>query len=66
MILMKMKKMTNLLFPDEKNEPEVKLDNNLKIVSGPFQFIIVDECHRSIYGKWQSVLKYFKGQKYFD
>ena len=28
-----------------------------------FQFIIVDECHRSIYGKWQSVLKYFKGAK---
>ncbi len=28
-----------------------------------FQFIIVDECHRSIYGKWQSVLNIFKGAK---
>jgi type I restriction enzyme R subunit len=24
-----------------------------------FDLIIVDECHRSIYGKWRSVLKYF-------
>lgn len=48
---------------DEKNESEVKLGNNLKLPSDYFQFIIVDECHRSIYGKWQSVLKYFKGAK---
>lgn len=48
---------------DEKNEPEVKLGNNLKLSPDHFQFIIVDECHRSIYGKWQSVLKYFKGAK---
>ena len=26
-------------------------------------FIIIDECHRSIYGKWQTVLNYFKGAK---
>ena len=25
-----------------------------------FQFIIIDECHRSIYGKWKAVLDYFK------
>ena len=24
-----------------------------------FDLIIVDECHRSIYGKWRSVLEYF-------
>ena len=24
-----------------------------------FDFIIVDECHRSIYGKWRQVLEYF-------
>ena len=48
---------------DEKNEPEVKLSDNLKLSPDHFQFIIVDECHRSIYGKWQSVLKYFKGAK---
>lgn len=48
---------------DEKNEPEIELGKNLKVPSDYFQFIIVDECHRSIYGKWQSVLKYFKGAK---
>ena len=26
-----------------------------------FKFIIVDECHRSIYGKWKAVLDYFSG-----
>lgn len=24
-----------------------------------FDFIVVDECHRSIYGRWRSVLEYF-------
>jgi len=24
-----------------------------------FDFIVVDECHRSIYGKWRAVLEYF-------
>ena len=45
---------------DAKDEPEVELGNNLLLPPDFFQFIIVDECHRSIYGKWQSVLKYFK------
>ena len=27
---------------------------------------IIDECHRSIYGKWQSVLNYFKDAKILD
>ncbi len=29
--------------------------------SGYFDLIISDECHRSIYGKWSGVLKYFDG-----
>ncbi len=29
--------------------------------SGYFDLIVTDECHRSIYGKWSGVLKYFDG-----
>ena len=39
----------------------VQLGDDLKLPSDFFQFIIVDECHRSIYGKWKAVLDYFKG-----
>lgn len=37
----------------------VELGDNLKLPSDYFQLIIVDECHRSIYGKWKKVLDYF-------
>lgn len=47
----------------EKAEPVIELGNDLKLPPDYFQFIIVDECHRSIYGKWQSVLNYFKDAK---
>lgn len=40
-------------------ETEIDLGDNIKLPRDYFQFIIVDECHRSIYGKWSSVLKYF-------
>ena len=46
-----------------KNEPAVELGSNLKLPPDYFQFIIVDECHRSIYGKWKAVLDYFKDAK---
>lgn len=39
----------------------IKLDGKLTIPSNYFQLIIVDECHRSIYGKWKAVLDYFSG-----
>lgn len=48
---------------EQKSEPEIELGKDLKLPPDYFQFIIVDECHRSIYGKWQSVLKYFSGAK---
>ena len=32
---------------------------NPKIPPEFFDFVIVDECHRSIYGDWQQVLQYF-------
>ena len=31
--------------------------------SGYFDLIIIDECHRSIYGKWKAVLDHFDGIK---
>ena len=37
----------------------VTLGEDLKLPPDYFQFIIVDECHRSIYGRWQAVLNYF-------
>lgn len=48
---------------EQKTEPEIDLGKDIKLPPDYFQFIIVDECHRSIYGKWQSVLKYFKNAK---
>lgn len=48
---------------DEKNAKPIVLGNDLKLPPNYFQFIIVDECHRSIYGKWKSVLNYFKDAK---
>ncbi len=41
----------------------ITLDGNLKLSPDHFQFIIVDECHRSIYGRWKAVLDYFTGAK---
>ena len=54
---------------DEKNTVEeekedtkvVQLGDDLKLPPDYFQLIIVDECHRSIYGKWRKVLDYFSG-----
>lgn len=48
---------------DEKTQSEINLGDDLKLPPDHFQFIIIDECHRSIYGKWQSVLNYFKDAK---
>ena len=49
---------------EEKETKEViTLGDDLKLPPGHFQFIIVDECHRSIYGKWRAVLDYFSGAK---
>lgn len=46
---------------DETNESqeEIELGNDLKLPEDFFDLIIVDECHRSIYGKWRKVLNYF-------
>ena len=46
-------------FKEECDEPEIELGDNLKLPPDYFKFIVIDECHRSIYGKWKSVLDYF-------
>lgn len=45
---------------EERNDTAaIRLGDELTIPSDYFQFIIVDECHRSIYGRWRAVLDYF-------
>ena len=47
---------------DESDSKEIiELADDLKLPPDYFQLIIVDECHRSIYGKWKKVLDYFTG-----
>lgn len=49
---------------EEKESTDViQLGDDLKLPTDYFQFIIVDECHRSIYGKWRVVLDYFSEAK---
>ncbi len=49
---------------EEKETTEIiQLGDNLNLPPNYFQFIIVDECHRSIYGKWKAVLDYFSETK---
>lgn len=42
---------------ENKGERIVSYNPNIPIES--FDFIVVDECHRSIYGEWRQVLEYF-------
>ncbi|MBQ6263999.1 MAG: DEAD/DEAH box helicase family protein [Clostridia bacterium] len=44
-------------------ENVIQLGDNLLLSPDHFQFIVVDECHRSIYGKWKAVLEYFSGAR---
>ncbi|MBR6237461.1 MAG: DEAD/DEAH box helicase family protein, partial [Lachnospiraceae bacterium] len=48
---------------EDKNEEAIQLGTDLKLPPDYFQFIVVDECHRSIYGKWRAVLDYFSEAK---
>jgi type I restriction enzyme, R subunit len=38
---------------------DIRVGYNPGIPPESFDLIVVDECHRSIYGKWRSVLEYF-------
>ena len=45
--------------PDADDAAPQTVPYNPKIPIDTFDVIIVDECHRSIYGKWRHVLEYF-------
>lgn len=46
---------------DAEDRGAIRLGDDLKLPPDHFQLIVVDECHRSIYGKWRAVLDYFSG-----
>ncbi len=48
---------------ENSDEGEVVLSENLTLPSDYFDAIIVDECHRSIYGRWKKVLDYFSNAR---
>lgn len=48
---------------DETPTPAVTLPDNPTLPKDFFDLIIVDECHRSIYGSWRSVLEYFSSAR---
>ena len=51
-------------FNEEDDEgPAVELGDDVKLPKDFFQLIIVDECHRSIYGRWRKVIEYFDKAK---
>ncbi|MEI6640391.1 MAG: DEAD/DEAH box helicase family protein [Novosphingobium sp.] len=41
------------------NAPAKQVVYNAELPPETFDFVIVDECHRSIYGNWRQVLEYF-------
>jgi type I restriction enzyme R subunit len=42
-----------------EDQPPVEVEYNSKLPIEAFDFVIIDECHRSIYGVWRQVLDYF-------
>lgn len=46
-------------FEDPVDNTQVDIKYNADIPISKFDFIVIDECHRSIYNKWKQVLDYF-------
>ena len=46
-------------FESPTDDTVMEIEYNKNIPIGAFDFIIIDECHRSIYNKWKNVLRYF-------
>lgn len=44
---------------DSGDQPAAEIEYNPNIPISTFDFIITDECHRSIYNRWRPVLEYF-------
>lgn len=48
---------------DDPTTGEVELSGSIQLPPDFFDLIIIDECHRSIYGNWRKVLEYFNTAK---
>lgn len=48
---------------EDTTTEEVQLPGNITLPPDFFDLIIIDECHRSIYGNWKKVLDYFHTAK---
>ena len=46
-------------FEKRISEEPLDVEYNPEIPIGTFDFIVIDECHRSIYNRWKQVLDYF-------
>lgn len=46
-------------FEGVEDDTQIDIQYNPSIPIGEFDFIVIDECHRSIYNKWKQVLDYF-------
>ncbi|WP_307820691.1 DEAD/DEAH box helicase family protein [Streptomyces sp. BRB081] len=44
---------------DYETDRQIEVRYNREFPPETFDMIIIDECHRSIYGKWRQVLEYF-------
>ena len=61
--LLKGENITDTDEDDEENDTPVELPENPTLPKDFFDVIIIDECHRSIYGNWKKVLDYFATAK---
>ena len=61
--LLKGENITDTDEDDEDNDTPVELPENPTLPKDFFDVIIIDECHRSIYGNWKKVLDYFATAK---
>lgn len=61
------KEIVKMLGIDDDDEDtttsEVQLSGTMTLPPDFFDLIIIDECHRSIYGNWKKVLEYFNTAK---
>lgn len=61
--LLKGEEITDTEDDDEVDGSNIDLSGKLNLPSDFFDLIIIDECHRSIYGNWKKVLDYFTSAK---
>ena len=61
--LLKGEEITDTDDDDDDNDTPVELPENPTLPKDFFDVIIIDECHRSIYGNWKKVLDYFTTAK---